>query len=123
MKTVKTVLLATGLLMTSVLGAQAQTRAVAGHVYQVTSDGVTIQNTNGLTFVPANRAKFYLSRTKVNHRQLGVGQLVTAYADQVIQQGVMTPRNYQEYRGDAGRRWSQNWSDDDRRRPYRDRRR
>lgn len=80
-------LLAGGLLFAAGMPAHAQAGLVAGNVWQVTSGGVYIQNTNGITFVPGDQAEFVSDGMRVDFQYLGVGQPVNAYTDSVIQQG------------------------------------
>lgn len=92
--------------------ASAQTNLVAGNVWQVNEQGVYIQNSNGVTFLPGYEASFYLNGRPVDYRYLGVGQSVNAYANRVIQQGTVSNgglQGYQPtYQGYRGNRYSRN---------------
>lgn len=78
---------AAGLLFGFTGSASAQTTLVAGNVWQVNSEGVYIENSNGVTYVRNTEANFYVNGVPVDFRYLGVGQPISAYANHVIYQG------------------------------------
>ena len=73
--------------------ASAQTSLVAGNVWQVNEQGVYIQNSNGVTFVPGYEASFYVNGAPADYRYLWVGQPVNAYSNRVIRQGTVGNNN------------------------------
>lgn len=86
-KTLLALVAASSLLFASTSTASAQTRLVAGEVWQVNGEGVYVQNSNGITFVPAGGAAFYIDNIRVDHHILGVGQPIRVFTDRIIYQG------------------------------------
>lgn len=53
---------------------------IAGNVYQVVPQGVYIQNSNGISFVPQASASFRVGNTAINLSALHVGSPINAYS-------------------------------------------
>ena len=98
-----------GALMLVSSPAQAQ---VSGNVYQIVPQGVYIQNSNGISFVPSSSASFRVGNQQVHLNTLPVGAPVNAYMNSNYQPQYVPVEYYQQHPNWDWNRHVSGWQQD-----------
>jgi len=93
---------------------------IGGNVYQLDNDGAYIQNSNGVTYVPAATATFRINNQVIDFGSLQIGTPINAYYQQVDYAPQFVPLEYYQTHRDWGwtrhvTQWQQdrpNWHND-----------
>ena len=86
---------------------------IGGNVYQLDSNGAYIQNSNGITYVPAATATFRVDNDVIDFGSLEIGLPINAYYQQTGYTPQFVPTEYyQTHRDWAWSRHVSQWQTD-----------